>query len=452
MWRYNFSLALRSLQDKPGLTLLMVLVMSIGLGLYITFYTMAVNEGEVPHGHKALSLHLVQMDNREASADKISRPIRMPDTTYRDAMNLLSADMPATRQTMVFRTYGTLSVEDDNIRPIQTRGAATTAEFFAMFEPPFLYGGSWQSSADEQGAGVVVIYKTMNERLFGGKNSVGDTILLENQPMTIVGVLDDWYLSRRIYDRGYRQGYPHDYFVPANYGLNQQLFRDHHFDCWDVDREIGLTFDRENTELMKTSECGWLAFWAEFPGQERDLYQQKLNSYIQEQKAFGRFPRDEVDTYLFNVKEQIEYVNNNFGGGSEVLMAQMFFAVCLLNAVGILLAKFVRRAKEVSLRRALGARKSAIISQHLIEVGLLGLISGVIGLAIAWLGLKAMVQVRLYATDYRVRVEDILHYFALDWQLVAHAFVISLICSLVVSIYPIWRISSQSSASQLRAQ
>ena len=148
MLQYQFQLAIRSLRERIGLTILMVLAMSVGLGLYVTFYTMAKNGMVIPHANKATRLHLVQMDNREPSAEKHDRAIRLPDTTYQDAMNLLSKDMPASDQTYVFRTWGTLTVDDPNIRPLQTRAVGTTQSFFTMFDTPFLYGGGWNKDTD----------------------------------------------------------------------------------------------------------------------------------------------------------------------------------------------------------------------------------------------------------------------------------------------------------------
>ena len=66
----------------------------------------------------------------------------------------------------------------------------------------------------------------------------------------------------------------------------------------------------------------------------------------------------------------------------------MFLAVCLLNMIGLLLAKFLGAAPLVGLRRALGASKSApFFRQHLVEVGVIGFGGGLLGIALAALGL-----------------------------------------------------------------
>ena len=66
--------------------------------------------------------------------------------------------------------------------------------------------------------------------------------------------------------------------------------------------------------------------------------------------------------------------SNAAGDDSPVLvgLSFMFLFVCVLNTVGLLLAKFIGKAPQIGLRRALGATRSAIFGQHLMEVGVVG--------------------------------------------------------------------------------
>ena len=134
------------------------------------------------------------------------------------------------------------------------------------------------------------------------------------------------------------------------------------------------------------------------------------------------------------------------------IIAMMFFAVCLINAVSILMAKFMGRTKEVSLRRALGAKKKTIFQQHVIEVLMIGFIGGFIGVILAHFGLQGMLNISLYASDYMVLAKDLQPYHQMDWQMVGMAFLVALGSTMLVGLYPIWRICNVSPASQLKAQ
>ncbi|WP_343225401.1 ABC transporter permease, partial [Klebsiella pneumoniae] len=57
----------------------------------------------------------------------------------------------------------------------------------------------------------------------------------------------------------------------------------------------------------------------------------------------------------------------------QTWLAFGFLLVCVVNMVGLLLAKTMRRAGEIGVRRALGATRRAIFAQFIVEAGLLGL-------------------------------------------------------------------------------
>ena len=54
------------------------------------------------------------------------------------------------------------------------------------------------------------------------------------------------------------------------------------------------------------------------------------------------------------------------------------------------MAKFLGKSGEVALRRAMGASRGAVFSQNLVEVGLIGVLGGIVGTGLAWLGLQAV--------------------------------------------------------------
>ncbi len=453
MFSYNLQLAINSLKERVSLTVLTVVTIAIGLGLYTTVKTMGYQSSQIPLPHKSQNIYLVQMDNRELTAENIDEPMRMVDTTYKDTINLMNLKLPGVSQTFFWSTYGILNVEDQNITPIRTRGGVTSSEFFDLVEMPFVYGQGWNQAVDKSAQAVIVISKLMNDQLFGGANSVGQTVRIGTNLLTIVGVYDDWENTRKFYNRSYGTGRPDNYFISYQYALDLNMPRSAIFDCWAANESIARSFRTERKEQLLNSECSWVTFWAEIPNNELlAQYKQQLDNYVTSQKSLGRFPR-EIKTFVTNLDEQMAFINANNGYIQTFsLIATLFFAVCLINAIGILLAKFMRKTKEVSLRRALGAKKSVIVSQYILEVVIIGLIGGVLGIFVAYLGLEGMMQIRLYASDYTMRLEDIAQYYQLDIVMIFQAFITSVLCTLAVSIYPIWRLCNIPPASQLKSQ
>jgi ABC-type transport system, involved in lipoprotein release, permease component len=120
----------------------------------------------------------------------------------------------------------------------------------------------------------------------------------------------------------------------------------------------------------------------------------------------------------------------------------MFLAVCLLNMIGLLLAKFLGAAPMVGLRRALGASKRAIFGQHLVEVGLIGFIGGVLGIVIAAVGLWGMRQ--LY-DNYEALTR-------LDFTMILITLAIAIASGVLAGLYPTWRVCSVPPARHLKTQ
>jgi putative ABC transport system permease protein len=451
MFVYNTKLAFKSLNDKPSLTILMVAAIAVGLGLFMTMLTLGHQASKIPIPHISQQIHLVQLDNREVTADDVDNFNDMVNLTYQDTSNLLNSDIAGAQQTLAWNTYGILNAEEQDIQPQRSSIVATNHAFFSMFDVPFLYGKGWESDADQFGQAVIVLSKVSNDYLFGGINSVGQQVRLNTQVLTVVGVLDEWFLARKFYDRSYAQARPDDAFVPSNFAFNNDLPRNASFNCWSTTSNP-RKFSTDYLSELKTSECAWITFWAKLPQNTKRDYRAQLSQYIETQKNLGRFPRNN-QYFLTNINDQLTIISS-YAGRQEMLgmISYMFFAVCLINAVSILLAKFMHRTKEVSLRRALGAKKRTILQQHLIEVIFIGVIGGLFGIAFTYLGLQAMLRVSLYASDYSNSVAELMPYHQMDWEMIIAAFSVSVGCTLLVGLYPIWRICNVSPASQLKAQ
>ena len=163
---------------------------------------------------------------------------------------------------------------------------------------------------------------------------------------------------------------------------------------------------------------------------------------VSDQKALGRFPRP-LDNRLMDVMRWLDY-RGAVSEDSVVLvgLSFLFLGVCLFNAVGLMLTRFVGKAPQIGVRRALGARKSAVFSQQLIEVGAIGAGGGLLGLALAWLALQGIK--RLF--PYYERLAE------LDFTMVAAAIFAAVLTTVLAGLYPAWRVCRVPPAGYLRIQ
>ncbi|MGH8240985.1 MAG: ABC transporter permease, partial [Steroidobacteraceae bacterium] len=206
--------------------------------------------------------------------------------------------------------------------------------------------------------------------------------------------------------------------------------------CW-RDQEIN------NFQDFINSDCVWIQFWVELRGSSKvAAFQEFIDNYVREQKSLGRFERP-LNNHLRHPDEWLK-VNEAVQDDNRVLvgLSFMFLAVCLLNMIGLLLAKFLGAAPLVGLRRALGASKSAIFRQHLVEVGVIGLGGGLLGIALAALGLFGV----------RHLYENYEELTRLDFTMVLTAIGIALLSGLLAGFYPTWRVCRVQPAAHLKTQ
>jgi putative ABC transport system permease protein len=125
----------------------------------------------------------------------------------------------------------------------------------------------------------------------------------------------------------------------------------------------------------------------------------------------------------------------------QAFLAFGFLLVCLVNTVGLMLAKFMRRSAELGVRRALGASRKALFAQLLVESGVIGLSGGLGGLLLALLGLWL---VRHQPSDYAK-----LAY--LDAPMLLITFLLAVSATLLAGLLPAWRACQITPALQLKS-
>ncbi|MDA4138911.1 ABC transporter permease [Xanthomonas hortorum pv. vitians] len=430
MFGYYFTLAVRSFRRNKILTALMVLAIALGIGASMTTLTVFYILSGDPIPQKSERLFIPQIDARSPGHQSTEA---LEQLTRFDAENLLRENRGDLQAMM---SGGSVPLEPDNssVRPMKLEARYTSADFFPMFNPPFLYGGAWTANEDGSRARVAVITDELNKKLFNGENSVGRTLRVNRQSFRIVGVLREWRLTPKFYDlsnSSYAKS--EQLFVPFSAAMELKFQSSGSRSCW------GDSKDANSTD----QKCSWIQYWVQLDSpQKAAAYRQYVENYSDQQRRAGRFERP-TNVQLRSVMQWMDYkkvVPSDVR--LQTWLALGFLLVCLVNTVGLLLAKFMRRSGEIGVRRALGATKRSIFAQSLVEAGTIGLAGGILGLGLATLGLWG---VRQQPSDYA----ELAH---LDPLMLLVTFALALLASVVAGLLPAWRACSVPPAIQLKAQ
>jgi putative ABC transport system permease protein len=431
MFGYYLDLALRSLKRNKALTALMVIAIALGIGASMTTLTVLHVLSGDPLPGRSSTLYYPQLDAEDMNG---YQPDKEPaeQLAWIDGMNLLHAKR-ADRQALM--TGGMVSIQpaQSGMDPFIEEARYTTADFFPMFSTPFLYGRGWNEADDNGNARVAVITRELNQKLFGNKDSSGQIVRVQDTAFRVVGVLDSWRPNPHFYDLNMgNYADSEKVFVPLTTARELRLTRNGSMSCW----------AKGNNGEDQLETAAWLQFWVQLDSPAKaTAYKEFLVHYSQEQKAMSRFQRP-PNVRLRNLMGWLDF--NKVVPSDvrlQVWLALGFLLVCLVNTVGLMLAKFMRRSAELGVRRALGASKRALFGQLLVESGVVGLTGGIGGLLLAFFGLWL---VRQQPSAYA----KLAH---LDPVMLLATFLLAVGASLLAGLLPAWRACQVTPALQLKS-
>lgn len=436
MFGYYLKLGLKSLRRSPVLTALIVLILAVGIGASMTSLTMLLVLSGDPIPQKSDRLFVPQLDigPKNASWKPGDEPERQ--MSWIDAENLLR-DGKGLRQTALYGISPAIDAGREDLDPFREQGMATTRDVFAMFDMPFVAGGPWSVEDDARGRDVAVIGRELAERVFGTQPAVGRTLRIDDRAYTVTGVLDRWDPIPRFYriNGSGIDGEVHQLWLPIRNAIGREWENSGWTNC-NGEREPGFA------GFLK-SDCTWLQYWVELErAADREAFEDYLKAYVAEQQSLGRFPRPE-NNRLRNVREWLDFVgvvSNDTRMATWIAFG--FLLVCLVNVVTLMLAKFTARAGEIGVRRALGATRSEILKQSLVEAGVLGAAGALLGLGLAVYGV-ALVDGRLSSSE---------QFFTMDPALMGTTVALGFVCALVAGLLPTWQASRVRPAIQLKSQ
>lgn len=445
MLLYNARLAWKSIRRNPMLSFLIVLGIALGIGVSTTFITAYHVLARDPVPGKSAGLYFVRANSWGVEDD----PFRAngtvpPQLTYRDVRELLKSRIPV-RSAASFATRVTVFPAGGEARPFRQDLRLTTSDFFAMFAAPFQYGGPWDHKADARPEAAIVLTNALNNRLFGGQNSVGRTVRVETRDFRVSGVLAPWRPRVKAFDLiSDPLSPPEDAFVPLEWVIPMEVQAQGAVYGWRSPQpgEEKLPF----ADRLVIDESLFLQLWVELPDAARvQAYKSFLNAYVAEQKKVGRFPHavDNRVTSIVDLMEELKVVPPQTKALAAISL--LFLVVAALNLIGLFLGKFLARSATVGVRRALGASRGTIFLQHLVECELMGLIGGLLGVLLSVAGLAVLN--RVYGDG-----PGGVAFFQLDLPMVLAAVALSLVAGAIAGIYPAWRICAIPPARHLKTQ
>jgi putative ABC transport system permease protein len=358
--------------------------------------------------------------------------------TWPDAMALLHAHRAERQAAMAGGTL-LLTPQRAGLQPFDINGRYITSDFFAMFGVSFIDGNGWARADDPAHAHVVVLAESLARKLFGAANPIGQTVDLGNNGSApygfrVVGVIRDWAPRPLFYEDSAGKPYTDadKFFLPLSAAIDLKLSFNGNQMGW----------GHSDGSWRTSPVVSWLQFWVQLdtPAQAA-AYRQFLVDYSAEQKTLGRFQRPATNARLYSLMGWLQHENLVPDDVKlQMWLALGFLGVAMLNIVALLLAKFLRRSGEISVRRAMGARKRDIFVQFGIESALVGVGGGLLGLGIAQIGLWSI----------RQRPDDYAHLASMDPSMLIITVVLAIIASVLAGLLPAWRACRVPPALQLK--
>ncbi|UGB37457.1 ABC transporter permease [Frateuria soli] len=434
MFAYYLDLALRSLRRSPVLTSLMVLAIGLGIGASMTMLTVLHVMTRDPLPELSAQLYYPHLDPLPANYPSHNEWGDPSDNfTWPDAMALLKAHRADQQAAMAGGRVLAWPVQAGRM-PFRVGGRYATAGFFELFGLRFEQGRGWTAADDEARARLVVLSHALAMKLFGRTDVVGRTVRLGDARFQVTGVTADWAPQPQFYADGSGRG---------NYGESDRFFLPL---ATALDLDLSVSGNQASwKEGGRTSgNYTWLQVWVRLKdAAQARAYRQFLVDYSASQQKLGRFERPPGNAALYPMMGWLAHqklVPNDLR--LQLWLALGFLVVCLVNIVALLLAKFLRRSGEVSVRRALGARRRDIFVQFGVEAALVGSLGGLLGVAIAQAGLWSV----------RQRPDSYAHVARMDLSMLALTVLLAIAGSLLAGMLPAWRASRVAPALQLKAQ
>lgn len=349
MIKNYFKIAFRNLKKNKGFTAINIVGLAIGMAAAMLIMLWVSSQLNFDNTYPKSDL-IYSVGSMEQSDKGPDVWFSTPKPLYEVVKNDISEVKQSSR---LNNTGGFLFTYDDK-KIIAKKGAFVDSAFLQIFELPLLKGNPKTALVEPTD---IVLTKDYALNIFGSTDVIGKSIKVDStEVLKVSAILDEIPSNSRFAEI--------NFFVPWTW-MEKINFSDKNWGNSSVNLFVEL-----------------------YPDANLDAVQNKFKTITQKHSDLKteNFLKQIGDNYLYN-----DYKNGIAVGGRIdmvkifTIIAGFILLIACINFMNLSTAQSERRAKEVGIRKVVGANKSSLISQFLSESILLSIISGLLALVIVFL-------------------------------------------------------------------
>jgi len=428
---YDLKLALRLFRKSPGFAATVILTISLGIGANVAIFTLvhAILLKSLPVANPTTLYRIGDLDDCCVEGGFINDNGDFDIFSY-ELYRHFQDNTPEFEQLAAFQSgHSTMNVRAGTATANAELAEYVSGNYFSTFGLGAYAGRMLAPSDDAPGAAPVAVlsYQAWQVAHAGDPKVIGSTFYVQNQPFTIVGISPPGFFGDRI------DSNPPALWIPLN---------------------LEPLVERENS-ILKNADSNWLYVLGRVkPGVNVGSLQAKLTTSLRQwlatQPAYTINGRDTQIPKQYVVVTPggagVQNLQIETSSGLHLLMAisGLVLLVACANIANLLLAKSATRRAQTSISMALGASRSLLVRQMLVESLLLGCTGGLVGIAVAYAGARTILtlafpdspQLPIHASP--------------SLAVLGFAFALSLLTGLIFGIVPAWISSHSDPAEALR--
>jgi predicted permease len=421
--------ALRQFKSNPGFTATAILTLALGIGATTAIFTLvqAVLLQPLP---VAKPHELWRIGSQENCC--VDRGLQGNWALFSfEQYRLFKENTPGFVGLAAFQAGNSLIAvrRTGSDRPSETfRSEYVSENYFSTLGIIPYAGRTFVSQGDKQGAAsfAVMSFRTWQKKFSKDPSVVGAGFVMNAQPITVVGIAPPEFFGDRIRNN------PPDFWIPlAAEPLlepSDSLKNEPSFNWLDL---VGRVQPGSNPRAIEAQMQVELQQFLQTP-------QSKLSE--QEKPLVAK-----QTLHLSPGGNGVQTMPNKYQDGLHLLMLVSLFVLMIAcaNLANLMLVRATTRQQQSSVRTALGAPRSALVRQALVESVVLALIGGIAGIAVAFAGTQMILNLA-FGNDY------VPIHATPSLPVLAFAFGASLLTGMLFGIAPAWMTAKANPVEALR--